>query len=135
MIKEIKIDHTKPVWAWVWNMGSEKKHERLYLYTLRGYHYCVNSNYAQEFLNGKSYDTQTWVSIEFKKEKKLIPLDAKTCPRRPVLTHPNWAEGVERYPDIMVLGLIYNGVLTFWQDLKDGGFLINGLPASREVDE
>ena len=134
MINEIKVDHTKPVWSLVWNNETIGKQERLYLYTIRGMHYCVHSAYVQEFLNGKPYDVQTWTFIEFKKEKKRIQLDAKSCPRRPVLTHTFWGEGVEMYPSITVDGL--EGISMYsWDLLFKGGYLINGLPASREVDE
>ena len=134
MMNEVKIDHTKPVWALVWNNESIGKQDRIYLYTIRGTHSCVHSAYVQEFLNGKPYDVQTWAFIEFKKEKKRVPLDAKSCPRRPVLTHPVWGEGVELYPHIVEKGLLAD-VFYGWFMLFEGGYLINGLPASREVDE
>ena len=134
MINEIKIDHTKPVWVNAWDNGAKEKCKRPYLYTLGGYHHCIHSSYIKEFLDGKDYQVTRFDNIEFIKEKKRVPLDAKTCPRRPVLTHPVWGEGVEMYPSITVDGL--EGISMYsWDRLFRGGYLINGLPASREVDE
>lgn len=135
MINEIKIDRTKPVWAMVWDSESKEKHKRPYLYTLGDHHYCVHSGYITTFLNGGDYVATRFDNIEFIKEKKRIPLDAKSCPRWPVLTHPAWGEGVEIYPDICEDGLHAGCLVYLWETLFKGGHLINGVPASREVDE
>ena len=134
MINEIKVDYTKPVWVNAWDNASKDKHKRPYLYTLGRHHYCVHSHSVTEFLNGEDYGATRFDNIEFIKEKKRIPLDAKSCPRRPVLTHPVWGEGVELYPHIVEKGLLAD-VFYGWFMLFEGGYLINGLPASSEVDE
>ena len=129
MINEIKVDHTKPVFvhASIKDGGSYK---RKYLFTFNGKHFC--EEHFSERSNGSG--VTAWDNIEFIKQKKLVQLDAKSCPRRPVLTHPVWGEGVEMYPSITVDGL--EGISMYsWDLLFNGGYLINGLPASREVDE
>lgn len=133
MMNEVKIDHTKPVWAWVWN-GEGEKYKRIYLFSFNCHHYCVHAGRTDDYLAGENIDLSDWDFIEFPKEKKRVPLDAKSCPRRPVLTHPVWGEGVELYPHIVEKGLLAD-VFYGWFMLFEGGYLINGLPASSEVDE
>ena len=136
MINEIKIDYTNPLWVNVWDNGSKEKYKRPYLYTMGRHHYCVHSHSIKEFLNGEDYVATRFDNIEFIKEKKRVPLDAKSCPRRPVLTHIGWKYGIEYYPSIEPYGLCCNQKLWMWENLfKDDGYKINGLPASREVDE
>jgi hypothetical protein len=134
MINEIKVDHTKPVWA---EVGYDRGNmcERIYLFSFMGVHYCVYNGEEKRFLQGSTYRVSEWKYIEFLKEKKSIPLDAKSCPRRPVLTNDGWEEGVEFYPEIHEDGLASNGITYSWDRLFNGRYRINGLPASREVGE
>ena len=137
MINEIKVDNTKPVWAEVWDdLKDRDRRTRIYLFSIMGIHYCVYSGFEDRFLQGDTYRITEWKYIELPKVKKTIPLDAKTCPRRPVVTHPEWTEGAEFYPHIGEDELDFgNGNYISWSTLKDEGYLINGLPASREVEE
>ena len=133
MINEIKIDHTKPVWVNVWNEDGDK-YKRIYLFSFKCRHYCVAVEKQDSYLKGVPSTAVSWDNIEFIKEKKRVPLDAKSCPRRPVLTHPVWGEGVEYYPSINENGLYFDKAYT-WELLFEKGYMINGKPASREVDE
>lgn len=135
MINEIKIDRSKPVWVNVWN-GEGAKHKRIYLFTISGRHYCVHELWNKAFLDEhKLFEFSAWEFIEFIKPKKRVTLDAKTCPRRPVLTYETWGEGSEYYPDIHKEGLDCNSIFFTWTELfEDHKFKINGMPASREVD-
>jgi hypothetical protein len=134
MINEIKIDRSKPTWVNVWN-GEGVKHRRIYLYTIASRHYCVHELWNKSFIDDKQFEFSPWEFIEFIKEKKRIPLDAKSCPRRPVLTHPIWGEGVEYYASISHDGLDVGGSIYTWKLLFEKDYEINGKPASREVDE
>jgi hypothetical protein len=136
MINEIKVDHTKPVWAEVWDGRYRcSMRTRIYLFSFMDLHYCVHSGFEDRFLQGDNYQVTEWQHIEFPKAKKNIPLDAKTCPRRPVLTNDGWEEGVEFYPEIHEDGLVSNGITYSWDRLFNDRYRINGLPASREVVE
>jgi hypothetical protein len=133
MINETKIDHTKPVWCHAWTRDADK-YKCIYLYTFRGIHYCIHPMFSEDYLAGAVPVIIKMTNIEFIKPKKSIPLDAKTCPRWPVLTHPVWSKEVELYPHIVEKGLLAD-VFYDWGLLFEGGYLINGLPASREVEE
>lgn len=130
MINEIKIDRSKPVLANVSNKGSGT-YLRTYLFTVNKKHFC--ERHVSELPNRSNITA--WDNIEFIKEKKRVPLDAKSCPRRPVLTHSGWDEGVECYPHICELGLKCDAIFYPWETLFKGDYKINGQPASREVDE
>ena len=135
MTHEIKIDKSKPIWANVWNEEGVKQ-RRIYLYTFEFKHYCVHELWENNFFENKHFGTIPWEFIEFIKEKKRVQLDAKSCPRRPVLTYETWGEGSEYYPDVHREGLDCNSRFFTWTELfEDHKFKINGLPASREVDE
>lgn len=135
MINEIKVDYKNPLWVNVWNNGCGKA-RRIYLFSFDGRHYCVAVDKEVKYLSGEKFAAVSFENIEFVKPKKLIQLDAKSCPRRPVLTHPNWGEGVEIYPSIRAEGLESTDRYFLWKDLfEEKGFKINDQPASREVDE
>lgn len=121
MIKQLEFDRANPIWAYGWDEGSKGK-PKIYLFSIGVRHYFVVLGGEQAYLGGAYPQVIWYTNIEFSCTKILT---AQTCPRRPVLRHPDWA-GEEYYPNILFQGLSCDGKLWTWLELATKGYEVSG---------